>query len=487
MLATTLRRACAAAALLVAALIARPVTAQAPLDAAPVRAAVARLVSDVRGWGGAVGVQIVDLDTGAVVASFAEHAAFNPASNAKLATAAAALHTLGAQHRFVTGLYGKVAGDTVDELVLRGDGDPTLRTVDLSAMAVALRASGVRHVRAIAVDQSFFDDRYVPPAFDQQPHEWAAFRAPVAPVSLNGNTVVFSVRATKDGRPAVVDVDPPGFVEVSGSVITAPRGESDRVTVTLDPRGSKLAARIGGKVPAGRRIVRIVKRVDDPRLVAGHALRAELERVGIDVRSAPRLGGANQKALLLLHRSAPLGDILPALGKDSDNFSAEMLFKAIGAKANGRPASASAAADAVRADLKRMGAFEPGMIVKNGSGLFDANRATPAATTALLRAMARDTSSGPEYVAHLAVGGVDGTLRGRFRGWADAHAVRAKTGTLNAVAALSGYVVGPSQRRGVAFSIFVNGISGKVRLARAAMDKVVEAAAREVWSGAPRH
>jgi D-alanyl-D-alanine carboxypeptidase/D-alanyl-D-alanine-endopeptidase (penicillin-binding protein 4) len=124
--------------------------------------------------------------------------------------------------------------------------------------------------------------------------------------------------------------------------------------------------------------------------------------------------------------------------------------------------------------------------VKNGSGLFDADRVTAASTTVLLRAMARDPVAGPEYVAQLSIGGVDGTLRHRFREWADVHAVRAKTGTLDAVAALSGYVMGPPGRGGVAFSILVNGISGKVGAARGRMDRVVDAAAQEVWKGARR-
>lgn len=481
----------AAAALLAVTTIARPGATQpsapaaAAIDAAPIKDAVARLAADVARWGGSVGVHVIDVQTGATLASFAEHRAFNPASNAKLATAAAALRVLGGQHRFLTGLYGKIRGDAVEELVLRGDGDPSLRTADLWAMAAELRAAGVRHVRAIAVDQGFFDDRYVPPAFEQQPNEWAPFRAPVAPVSLNENTVLFSVRATKAGAAALVAVDPPGFVELTGAVMTKRKGDPARVLVGLEPRGAKLGARLGGSLPEGSRLVRVAKRVDDPRLLAGYALRSVLEQVGVQVHGEPKLGGAKIKRLLVAHRSATLGELLGALGKSSDNFYAEMIFKAIGAKAKGRPASADAAAEVVRAQIQGLGAFEPGVVVKNGSGLFDADRTTPAATTALLRAMARDTIAGPEYLAQLSVGGVDGTLRHRFRGWADVHAVRAKTGTLNAVAALSGYVVAPPGRGTLAFAILVNGIPGKVGAARGAMDKVVEAAARELWKGTP--
>lgn len=463
---------------------AAPTTA-AQVDAAPIKDAVAQLAADVQRWGGTVGVQVIDVHNGDTIVALLEHRAFNPASNAKLVTAAAALRLLGGQHRFLTGLYGRLDGDAVDELVLRGDGDPSLRTADLWAMAVELQAAGVRRVRAITVDQSFFDDQYVPPAFDQQPNEWASFRAPVAPVSLNENTVLFSVRAMKEGTDALINVEPPGFVEMLGSVATTRKNDPEKVIVGLEPRGARLTARLGGSLPEGGRLLRVAKRVDDPRLLAGYALRAVLKQVGVEARVEPRLGGASMKGLLVAHRSATVGEMIGALGKDSDNFYAEMLFKAMGAKAKGRPASAEAAAEAVRGAMAALGALEPGMVMKNGSGLFDADRMTPASTTTLLRAMARDTIAGPEFMAQLSVGGVDGTIRHRFRDWADVHAVRAKTGTLDAVAALSGYVVGPPGRGTLALSILVNGISGKVSQARPAMDKIVEAAAREVWKGTP--
>jgi D-alanyl-D-alanine carboxypeptidase/D-alanyl-D-alanine-endopeptidase (penicillin-binding protein 4) len=350
-------------------------------------------------------------------------------------------------------------------------------------MAGELRALGVRRVRAILVDQSLFDERYVPPAFEQQPEEWAPFRAPVAAVSLNENTVLFTVRALKEGGDAVVEVDPPGFVDVLGGVATTHPGDPEKVSVVLEPRGARLAGRLSGNLPEGGRLVRVARRVDDPRLLAGYALRAVLRQVGVEVRGEVRLGGAGQNGLLVSHHSQSVGALLWALGKDSDNFYAEMLFKAIGAKAGGRPASADAGAEAVRRAIEDAGVGDPALVVKNGSGLFDADRTTPAATTALLRAMYRDASVGPEYLAHLSIGGVDGTLRHRFREWEGTRAVRAKTGTLDAVAALSGYVLPPAGRGAVAFSVLVNGIPGKVTPARALMDRLVDAIAREVWKG----
>ena len=455
-----------------------------PTDPTPVRTAVEKLRVEVERMGGTLGVMVLDVGSGETLAASGEHAPLNPASNAKLITAAVALRRLGGSRRFLTGLYGKPEGDRVPELVLRGEGDPSLSTADLGARARELRSAGVRRVGSIAIDQSAFDDRYEPPAYDQQPNEWAPFRAPVAPVSLNENTVTFVVRPSKAGNEATVLVDPPGFVDVTGIVKTTAKKDPEGLTLGLEGRAARLSAKLGGHVPEGERVMRVVRRVADPRLLAGYALRAVLEESRVDVAGDVHVGGAAQRRLLAAHRSAPLAELLSSLGKESDNFFAEMIWKSLAATDKAKPASAEASAELAIAYLREIGAAEAGVVAKNGSGLFDANRSTAWSTTQLLRAAYRDPAIAPEFVAQLSVGGVDGTLKSRLRSWAPQRAVRAKTGTLDAVAALSGYVLAPGGRPPIAFAIFINGISGKVGAARPAMDKVVDAIATELWHGA---
>src|SRR5262249_39944381 len=218
-------------------------------------------------------------------------------------------------------------------------------------------------------------------------------------------------------------------------------------------------------VPEGDQVVRIARRVDDPRLLAGFALRSALEDVGITVEGgagAPiKIGDDSERHLLVAHRSAELGALLASLGKDSDNFYAERICKTLGAEKKGRPGSHEAAADVAAGVLRELGAPDDGVVIRNGSGLYDANRITPRAMTALLRGVYRDASLMPEFVAQLAIGGVDGTLKNRFGTWRSLRAIRAKTGTLASVSALSGYVLGPQGHGPVAFSIIVNGVSGK--------------------------
>jgi D-alanyl-D-alanine carboxypeptidase/D-alanyl-D-alanine-endopeptidase (penicillin-binding protein 4) len=84
-------------------------------------------------------------------------------------------------------------------------------------------------------------------------------------------------------------------------------------------------------------------------------------------------------------------------------------------------------------------------------------------------------------VSQLAIGGIDGTLRNRFHAERVRRAVRAKTGTLDDAVALSGYVLGPSGKGTIAFSVLMNHIVGKVAAGRAATDRLVEVIARRQW------
>lgn len=161
--------------------------------------ALQELTGWVHGRGGTLSARVVDTESGAVWAESSPQSALNPASNMKLLTAAVALERLGAEFRFSTGLYGKLEGNRVEALVLRGHGDPSLTTADLWQLVTALRNLGVTQVGQVQVDQSRFDEQFVPPAFEQQPDEWASFRAPVSAVALERNALVVNLLAQDVG------------------------------------------------------------------------------------------------------------------------------------------------------------------------------------------------------------------------------------------------------------------------------------------------
>jgi D-alanyl-D-alanine carboxypeptidase/D-alanyl-D-alanine-endopeptidase (penicillin-binding protein 4) len=152
--------------------------------------------------------------------------------------------------------------------------------------------------------------------------------------------------------------------------------------------------------------------------------------------------------------------LIRGLGKHSNNYVAEMLLKTIGAEKRSdktRPASWDDALNAVRRWLvDKIGWEADGFYYGNGSGLYASNRFSPRQIVRLLSVGYRDFRWGPDLVASLSIGGVDGTISRRLSNGPAAGLVRAKTGTLEGVSTLSGYVA-IDGRAPLAFSIFVNG------------------------------
>jgi len=452
----------------------------APAATAPGKTALERELDRLAAWvekeKGELTAQVVEVETRRVLAEKSPALSLNPASNAKVPTAAALLAKLGPDFRFTSGLYGVVKDGNVERLVLRSNGDPSLSSADLEKLVKALLDAGVKRVGEVLVDQSAFDSRFIPPAFEQQPAEWAPFRAPVSAVSVNGNAFAVSVEPGELGQPAKVSVDPAGYVEVEGKLLTEKKGKGRKLSVEMRPNGSALAIRLAGHVAADAKPQSFAKRVDDPRLFAGFVLRALLKRRGIAVEGGVGEGGKPEKGALAEKKSEPLSVLLREVGKSSDNFYAETLLKVLGAETTRRPGASADGAAAVRGWLESLGATDAGTKLTNGSGLFDANRLSAASLVTVHLAASRDPKFGPAFLDQLAVGGVDGTLRNRFRGKL-AKKVRGKTGTLARAHSLTGLVIGDDGKPRLAFALVINGIAGKADEQRRRLDRVVERAA----------
>lgn len=431
-----------------------------------------------------LGFALRDLGTGRELLSDGAGIALNPASNEKLITAAVALSELGPDFKFHVAVLGKIDGGVAARLVIRGNGDPTFSYDELRGFGERLVALGLSRVTGdILVDQSAFDDKYTPPAFDQQPNEWAAFRAPISAVSLDRNSTTLHVFPTKPGQLARVEFEPPGYVSVQGEVRTMKGKKRDHVGLTLKPHGLLLGAQVSGDIPEGDTVVHLTRRIDNPEIYAAVVLKRILTTLGVTVQGDAKRGGEDEKLELVGRDSVKLSELLPQLGKASDNFYAETLFKAIGAEKRGKPGSAESAAEVETEWLRSRQLADDGLKITNGSGLYDANRVSARTLTRLLEAAYLDPIVSRPYQDQLAVGGLDGTLHARFYALRTRRSVHAKTGTLNKVTALSGYVFGPEQETGVAFSILVSGSSAHAEI-RQRMDALVLEISDTLW--APR-
>jgi D-alanyl-D-alanine carboxypeptidase/D-alanyl-D-alanine-endopeptidase (penicillin-binding protein 4) len=206
---------------------------------------------------------------------------------------------------------------------------------------------------------------------------------------------------------------------------------------------------------------------------AAAALLRTLRRAGVKVAGIARSGRAPAGAGLVAVDASPRVDaLLRAMGKDSDNFTAEMLLKAVGASAYGRGTTAGGARRARQA-LGALGLSLTGARIVDGSGLSSSDRTTTGILARLLAAASRNPGIGSPLRRSLSIAGRDGTLKHRMTTGPAHNVVRAKTGTLNISSALSGYA-GP-----YAFSVIVNGRAVNQTAAHALQDRIAQYLARE--------
>ena len=203
-----------------------------------------------------------------------------------------------------------------------------------------------------------------------------------------------------------------------------------------------------------------------PAFAGALSFRRALLRTGISVAGRAMAGEADPEALPLASiESVPLEQILRFMDHESDNFTAEILLKQLGANLSLQGTTASGAA-AVRQLLEAQGIPLDGVRIVDGSGLSRLDRLTTEALVEMLRASWLDQDLREILLAALPVAGRSGTLERRMRGSAAAGRVRAKTGTLNEASALSGYV-----KRRFAFSVIQNGSPISTFWARRAQDR----------------
>jgi D-alanyl-D-alanine carboxypeptidase/D-alanyl-D-alanine-endopeptidase (penicillin-binding protein 4) len=413
-----------------------------------------------------VTVEVRSLDDGSVVFGRDADELLNPASNVKLFTAAAALARLGPEYRFDTEFL--VEKDWKEgkakTLYVRGKGDPSLTTERLYGIVAELVHAGLKEVQDIVVDDSWFDAERQPPGFDQEYGD-KAYLAPTGALSLNWNTVGVYLRpADAAGGKATVEVEPPSdYFVIEGEVATGTATQR-RFTVASSVDKDRVRQKIEAKgvVPVDKGTWSVWKKIDQPALYFGFTLKALLVQRGVKVKGRLK-GGVVPWGQKMLHvaQSDSLDIVLKRLNKNSSNFVAEQLIKTLGAEVRGAPGSHAAGISVVEEFLEKdVGLARGSYVMKNGSGLNDANRFSASQTNRLLAHMMNRFPLMPEYLSALGIAGKDGTLKYRFEGSDAVGRLRAKTGTLETVSALSGYVQAVGGERFV-FSVMVNDFGGR--------------------------
>lgn len=433
------------------------------------------------------GVKAVSLQTGRVLFETNETHLFVPASNTKLFTAALALDRLRPERRLITTLFvpAGTAGETVTgDLLVVGGGDPTISDrlnngsweAAFAPLVAAVTKAGIRKVAGdLVCDASLFRGPPYGSGWNWDDLGYY-YGAPVSALSANDNVLHLRVApGAKTGAPATVQVLPlTGLVELVPQIRTGPTNATADLQIERLPGESRVVVR--GVVPFRGAVQTEDVTVPSPPRYFGELFRLALQRAGVTVAGKVREIGWQERAErprlpaewreLATLPSPQLGEIVRAMMKPSQNFYAQSLWLLAGVEAERLPVgkevglalpatTEDSGLRALHTFLGTAGIASQEVALEEGSGLSRKNLVTPNATVQLLAHMHRHPARAA-WLDSLPLGGVDGTLKGRFASPALKGRVRGKTGTLRHVSGLSGYVDTLGGET-VAFSIFVNG------------------------------
>ncbi len=443
------------------------------------------------------GVHVVNLRTGKTVYESNQDRLFVPASTAKLFSTALALERLGPGFRYFTSITSNRAPDAAGllrgDLYLVGVGDPTLsgrpipyqrnpspgnpmRAVEELADQVVSR--GIKRIdgNVVGDDTAYWWE----PFSEGQAQDDATwdFGAPVSALSINENRISLSLRpGSRVGDPAVIRLSPAlEYFTVENRVRTTAGGDRK---IEIERLSGSRQLRLWGVAPLKTGSVGWSLAIDDPAQFAACALLDALTRRGVAVSERPvalhrfpddsSVDESGAKFEWARRTSPPLLEILQVTNKDSVNLYAEMVLREV-SRARRGIGSLRGGLEELTGFLREAGVPEGQCTLVDASGLSMADLVTPRALTALLTHMYR-----PEYreawMSLLPVGGEDGTLRQRFTSLPPSVRVVAKTGTMNHVSTLAGYV--RTGDRDFGFAILVNNFTTPVSEIRETTDRIV--------------
>ena len=438
------------------------------------------------------------------------HQYFIPASSVKLLTTAAALDQLGPTFRTHTTIYAESAAElalanaaepsqstTPGPTVLRlvGQGDPSVTTETVMALAQQVRDRNIRHIDQLIIDDTYFQGSPINPTWEWEDVQ-SGYGAPVNSLILNQNEIVVHLYPQAVGQPLRLEwrnpIEQAGWQVVNRSTtIDASAPEWIRVGRDL----SRPILYIDGQLRVGStRDVSAVS-IPNPTQHFAEQLRQALRQTGVtvaamvmaeDALAEKREDGNNierirfdenrpeDSSLIIARHSSPLlPEWLQLANQNSNNLVAESLLRQLGAQSRAAQGQStlSAGRTQLTSTLNALGIRADGYALNDGAGLSRRNLVSPVALVQTLQAMATHPLSAM-YRDSLAIAATTGTLRYRFQNTPVAGRLYGKSGGLTGVAALSGYLYPPNYPT-IVFSIIVNHSTQSGRINRQAIDEVV--------------
>lgn len=397
-------------------------------------------------------VYIADTESGEVVMRWNAGIARNPGSTLKLLTTLVALDTLGPGYTWQTEVYalGEIRDGRLDgDLLLKGTGDPYLVTERVWQLLREVRQAGVDEISGdLLIDDSHFDvGKYDPSAFDRQPLR--AYNVEPNALLMNFKVVRYWFEHDlPEGRVRIRSDPPLGNLQLVNQLASVPgscRGYQRGIAIESDETLGRMTFR--GRFPQDCRLYAMDRTaLSHSEFVYGLFVSLWRESGGRFTGGWKAARAPDDAEPMVRFPSLPLSDIITRINKHSNNVMARQLLYTLSAELGGVPGTEAGGREVIGGWLARKGFDFPLLRFENGAGLSRDARMTAEDLGALLQFAWRQPYM-PEYVSSLSLTGIDGTLRARFEApYLDGQA-HLKTGSLDHVVALAGYLQSAAGRR----------------------------------------
>lgn len=379
--------------------------------------------------------------------------AMNPASVMKVVTTNAALELLTPAYRWKTEVYrdGKLANWLLQgNLIIKGYGDPSFKAQDFWRLLISLRQAGVKKINGdLIIDKSYFAASTNNVSFDNE--KWRAYNAQPSAFLVNGRNTSFKFTAGDDEVNVTQEFDLPEVVIVNKMkrVQGACGDWRSRMVYDVQPGDDKVVVKFSGSyaTECGERFLELSLFEDEK--YAFFTFRKLWHELGGEFNGVLKLQETPAGAVKVLEQlSEPLGSIVRDINKWSNNVMAKQLLLTMGAEKAGAPATEVKGIAAIQSWLAANGLKFNELVIENGSGLSRTERIS-AEHLGLLLVRAYTSSVMPEMMASLPILSLDGTIRQRLKDSLSNGRAHLKTGSLNGVSAIAGYVLDANGHRHV--------------------------------------
>lgn len=419
---------------------------------------------------GSVAVVVQNVDGGRPLIRHNAEAAMNPASTMKLVTTYAALELLGPAFTWTTEALADTppaAGVLNGNLYLRGSGDPRLALEQFWLLLRELRTRGVRKIAGdLVLDRSSFAvPTHDPAEFDNEPLR--PYNVGPDALLVNLGSLQLTLRVAAERKTVdVIATTPSDSLRIDNRLRLTLDDCGDwreRVKPTVD--GTRITLTGSFSAYCGDRSLNLAPWPADVQVE--QLFRALWQELGGTLRGKVRAGTTPPDAqAIALHESPSLGEIVREINKYSNNVMARQVFLTL---ASERPATTEGAGRRIAAWLAEKDLHMPELVLDNGSGLSRTERISADSLSALLLAAWKSPVM-PELMASLPLAGIDGTLKKRLGNGAAAGRAHLKTGYLDGVRAIAGYVQDSGDRRWIVVFLINDPRS---RLGKPAMDALL--------------